>query len=52
LQPYFARMGFGSGDYPAAERYYAEAISLPMFPALTDEDHGRVVDALRRSLTP
>jgi UDP-4-amino-4,6-dideoxy-N-acetyl-beta-L-altrosamine transaminase len=52
LQPYYARMGFAAGDFPEAERYYAEAISLPMFPALTDEDLGHVIEALRRSLAP
>ena len=50
LQPYYARMGFRPGDFPAAEQYYAEAISLPMFPAMSDEDLDRVVAALRRSL--
>lgn len=52
LQPYYARMGFRSGDFPLAERYYAEAISLPLFPAMSDEDQDRVVAALRRSLAP
>jgi UDP-4-amino-4,6-dideoxy-N-acetyl-beta-L-altrosamine transaminase len=50
LQPYYARMGFRPNDFPKAERYYAEAISLPMFPALTREQQGAVIRALRESL--
>ncbi len=50
LQPDFARFGFRRGDFPAAERYYAGAISLPLFPALTGEQQSRVVDTLRRAL--
>ncbi|MGH8114384.1 MAG: DegT/DnrJ/EryC1/StrS family aminotransferase, partial [Rhodanobacteraceae bacterium] len=46
LQPWYARMGFMPGDFPEAERYYAEAISLPIFPALTDAQQARVVDGL------
>jgi UDP-4-amino-4,6-dideoxy-N-acetyl-beta-L-altrosamine transaminase len=42
-QPYYARMGFIPSDFPAAERYYAEAISLPIYPALTDEQQLEVV---------
>jgi len=48
-QPYYERMGFRAGDFPEAERYYAEAISLPMFPALTDDQQDVVVEALRRA---
>jgi UDP-4-amino-4,6-dideoxy-N-acetyl-beta-L-altrosamine transaminase len=50
LQPYYAQMGFAPNDFPEAERYYAEAISLPMFPALTREQQGAVIRALRESL--
>jgi UDP-4-amino-4,6-dideoxy-N-acetyl-beta-L-altrosamine transaminase len=50
LQPYYARMGFRPNAFPEAERYYAEAISLPMFPALTREQQGAVIRALRESL--
>jgi UDP-4-amino-4,6-dideoxy-N-acetyl-beta-L-altrosamine transaminase len=50
LQPYYARMGFRPNDFPEAERYYAEAISLPMFPALTREQQSAVIRALRESL--
>lgn len=46
LQPYYARMGFASGHCPEAERYYAEAISIPMYPDLTDGQQEAVVGAL------
>ncbi len=45
-QPYYAGMGFQLGDFPEAEKYYREAISLPMFPALTEEQQDTVVGAL------
>lgn len=50
IQPYYQRVGFKFGDFPEAERYYAEAISLPLFPAMTDHDQDQVVSALHRSL--
>jgi UDP-4-amino-4,6-dideoxy-N-acetyl-beta-L-altrosamine transaminase len=49
-QPYYRRMGFRAGDFPEAERYYAEAISLPMYATLTDEQQRRVASALERAL--
>lgn len=49
-QPYYERMTFAGGPWPASERYYAEAISLPMFAGLTDADQDRVVGALRQVL--
>jgi len=42
-QPYYARMGFQPKDYPESEAYYAEAISLPMFPGLTLDQQKEVV---------
>jgi UDP-4-amino-4,6-dideoxy-N-acetyl-beta-L-altrosamine transaminase len=45
-QPYYARLGHSAAAYPEAERYYAEAISLPMFPALTEAQQDCVVNAL------
>lgn len=50
-QPYYARMGFKSGDFPAAESYYAEAISLPMFHAMTEQQQDQVVDVLTSAIT-
>ena len=49
-QPYYQSLGFKSGDFPEAECYYAEAISLPMYPGLTSQQQVRVVDVLRKAL--
>jgi dTDP-4-amino-4,6-dideoxygalactose transaminase len=48
-QPYYRQLGFGAGSFPEAERYYAEAISLPMYPTLHEEQQDQVVEALRRA---
>ena len=50
-QPYYQNMGFKMGDFPESERYYAEAISLPMYPKLTCGEQDHVVEALKDSLT-
>ena len=49
-QPYYQRMGFNVGDFVEAERYYDEAISLPMFQTLTEDLQDEVVVALRKVL--
>lgn len=49
-QPYYQRMGFHVGDFPQAERYYAEAISLPMYPTLTTIQQDQVVAALAKAI--
>ncbi|OYU44112.1 MAG: UDP-4-amino-4,6-dideoxy-N-acetyl-beta-L-altrosamine transaminase, partial [Burkholderiales bacterium PBB4] len=46
-QPYFEAMGFSRKDFPNAENYYAEAISLPMFPDLTEDQQDEVVRLLQ-----
>jgi UDP-4-amino-4,6-dideoxy-N-acetyl-beta-L-altrosamine transaminase len=50
MQPYYARMGFDPRDFPEAEQYYREALSLPMFPTLTGEQQDEVVRQLERAL--
>lgn len=50
LQPYYERQGFRRGDFPAAEDYYANAISLPLFPAMTHAQQDKVVAELRTAL--
>ena len=47
IQPYYQHMGFKVGDFPQAESYYREAISLPMYQTLTYEQQDKVVSALR-----
>jgi dTDP-4-amino-4,6-dideoxygalactose transaminase len=49
-QPYYQRLGFRWGDFPEAEHYYQDAISLPLFPALTMSQQDTVVDVLRDTL--
>lgn len=48
-QPYYERLNFKQGHCPEAERYYAEAISLPMYPGLTETQQTEVVTALHRA---
>jgi UDP-4-amino-4,6-dideoxy-N-acetyl-beta-L-altrosamine transaminase len=48
-QPYYERMGFQRADFPEAERYYAEAITLPIFPGLTERQQDEVAQALRKT---
>ncbi|MBC3410854.1 UDP-4-amino-4,6-dideoxy-N-acetyl-beta-L-altrosamine transaminase [Pseudomonas sp. SWRI51] len=50
LQPWYARMGFKAGDFPQAENYYREAISLPMFQTMTFEQQDAVLAALEHVL--
>lgn len=45
-QPYYQQMGFQAEDFPEAMKYYQEAISLPMFHTLTEQQQDEVVAAL------
>jgi UDP-4-amino-4,6-dideoxy-N-acetyl-beta-L-altrosamine transaminase len=49
-QPYYERMGFDPSDYPEAESYYGEAISLPMYSALTHAQQLEVVGRINNSI--
>lgn len=48
--PFYERMGFTNDSFPQAEQYYREAISLPMYSALSDEQQDSVVAALREAV--
>lgn len=50
-QPHYQRMGFNLGDFPEAERYYREAVSLPMFQTLTEQQQDEVVAALHKAIS-
>ena len=49
-QPYYERIGFRSGDFPHAERYYAGTISLPLYPMLDEAVQDRVVTQLTEAI--
>ncbi len=49
LYSYYQReFGYRKGDYPKAERYYERAITLPIFPKMSDEDVRDVIEAVRK----
>lgn len=50
-QPYYEALGFHRGQFPEAELYYDQAISLPLHYGLSDGEQDRVVDALRKALS-
>ena len=50
-QPHYLGLGFKRGDFPAAEHYYAHAISLPLFPAMTEQQQDFVASTLRAALS-
>ena len=49
-QPYYREMGFSDGDFPESEKYYSEAISIPLFPALTYDEQDFVVECLKEAM--
>ena len=46
LQPFYRKLGFQEGNFPEAESYGKEAISIPLYPALTDVKQNRVIATL------
>ena len=48
--PYYQRLGYQRGQWPVAEEAYERLLSLPMFPAMSDEEVGRVVREVREAL--
>lgn len=49
-QPHYERMGFKANDFPKALAYYREAISIPMFQTMTDEQQDAVIAAIRKAV--
>ena len=47
--PFYEDLGYRAGLCPVAEDFYARAVSLPIFPAMSDSDVDRVVDTVRRT---
>jgi UDP-4-amino-4,6-dideoxy-N-acetyl-beta-L-altrosamine transaminase len=48
--PYYRDLGTATGSFPEADRYYTEAISLPMYSGLMDAQQDHVVATLRKAL--
>lgn len=51
LQPYYRDLGFCLGEFPAAEAYYAEALTLPLYAGMLDAEQDQVIAVLRQTLT-
>ena len=47
LKYYRERFGFKIGDYPIAERFYEQAVSIPLYPSLTDSEVEKVVNDIK-----
>lgn len=53
LQPWYrAQYGYGPGKCPVAESFYKRALSLPLFPAMTDGDVAAVIAAVKEVIAP
>ncbi|XGA80980.1 UDP-4-amino-4,6-dideoxy-N-acetyl-beta-L-altrosamine transaminase [Halomonas sp. CH40] len=50
-QPYYQDMGFKPEDFPESIGYYREAVSLPMYPTMTEEQQDEVLDVLKEVLS-
>jgi len=50
LQPYYRALGFSPGQFPEAETHAEEAITLPLYPALTNEEQQQIVRAVKAAL--
>lgn len=50
LQPFYQNMGFESGDFPNAEQYYLNAISIPLYPDLTEENQNYIIESVKSLL--
>ena len=46
LQPYYQALGFSDGDFPNAESYYKQAVTIPLHPTMTEDEQQCVIDTL------
>ena len=46
LHPYYQQLGFKKGNFPVAENFYNNALTLPLYPSLSDEQQNTVIDVL------
>jgi UDP-4-amino-4,6-dideoxy-N-acetyl-beta-L-altrosamine transaminase len=48
LMPYYKSIGWNEGDMPNSEQYYKKCISLPIYPSMTDDQQGYVIDVINQ----
>ena len=48
--PYYQALGYRKGAFPVAEDYYARAVSLPLYPQMSDSDVGSSIERVRRAV--
>jgi perosamine synthetase len=48
--PYYQKLGYRKGICPKAEQWYEQALTLPIFPKMTDEDVNDVIEAVKRNV--
>ena len=46
LMPYYKKFGYNKGDFPNAENYYRNCLSLPIFPSLTSEEQSYIIEKI------
>jgi dTDP-4-amino-4,6-dideoxygalactose transaminase len=46
-QPYYGDLGFDPANWPEAERYYAEAITLPLYASMSNGEQDHVIAAVK-----
>jgi len=50
LQPAYAELGYGEGDFPISEAMHREVLSLPLWPGMSEAQIDRVIQAVRASV--
>ncbi|AXI39019.1 UDP-4-amino-4,6-dideoxy-N-acetyl-beta-L-altrosamine transaminase [Bacillaceae bacterium ZC4] len=48
--PYYQKLGYQRGICPKAEQWYEQALTLPIFPRMSDEDVKDVIEVVRRNI--
>ena len=48
LQPFYSKFGFKNSDFPEAMKFYEEAISIPIYPSLSEEDQNYVIKNIEK----
>ncbi|MCG6202439.1 UDP-4-amino-4,6-dideoxy-N-acetyl-beta-L-altrosamine transaminase [Psychromonas antarctica] len=50
MQPYYQALGFHLGNFPNSESYYSQAISIPLYPMLSQVEQNHIIDTLKKVL--